>query len=426
MKPREPLARPQRVRLSTQAMERRLLVGVGSTALVLLVAVFAFIELSSVRASKRWVEHTLEVIASLHEVQTTLLDAETGQRGFLVTSEPTYLGPYTSAMARVKTTLLRLRALTADNAEQQRRLDALERDIDDRFAALGAVLQLNQAGDREGAVALVRTGPGQRDMESARRGFAEMFAVEESLLLAREATHERDIRITTAIIGGGSALAFCLSLAVSLGIRSGVLDGQADQKLLDAQNRVIASQTDVLVENEHTLALRFQELGAVKDELDAQIRRLLHTQAEAERAFAELGKTSHALEKANRDLDHFAFAASHELRAPLRGIGSLSDWLEEESRAGADARFEGSPPAPPPPRPPDGGSSSRGSSPTPAPRAPRKSPRRSSSRHSCARPSGSSRRRRAWSRSTSPMRCRSSCWKSRHFNKCGCTSSAMR
>jgi signal transduction histidine kinase len=51
---------------------------------------------------------------------------------------------------------------------------------------------------------------------------------------------------------------------------------------------------------------------------------------ETERALGELRLTSAALERANQDLDRLAYATSHELRASLRGIASLSGWLEED------------------------------------------------------------------------------------------------
>jgi PAS domain S-box-containing protein len=45
---------------------------------------------------------------------------------------------------------------------------------------------------------------------------------------------------------------------------------------------------------------------------------------------AELGRVAAALERSNRELDAFAYAASHDLRAPLRGIANLAQWIEED------------------------------------------------------------------------------------------------
>jgi light-regulated signal transduction histidine kinase (bacteriophytochrome) len=73
------------------------------------------------------------------------------------------------------------------------------------------------------------------------------------------------------------------------------------------------------------------EHGGVPDQqLDTPSRELLAAKADAARALAERALAVKALEKAHRDLEQFAYAASHDLKAPLRGIGNVSDWLEED------------------------------------------------------------------------------------------------
>jgi light-regulated signal transduction histidine kinase (bacteriophytochrome) len=64
--------------------------------------------------------------------------------------------------------------------------------------------------------------------------------------------------------------------------------------------------------------------------VDTHLRDLRAAKADAERASAERAVAVEALEKAHRDLEQFAYAASHGLKTPLRGIGCVSDWLEED------------------------------------------------------------------------------------------------
>ncbi len=165
MTPKDTHAR-RRLNPTGSSLERRLIAGFGSTALVLIVAAFSFAELSSVAASKRWVRHTIDVIASLHEVQTTLLDAESGQRGFLLTAEAGYLDSYRLAGDHARAQIRSLRELTADNREQQARLDTLEHDVEDRLTALAETLQRYQEETPSSAVEQIRTGRGQRAMEA--------------------------------------------------------------------------------------------------------------------------------------------------------------------------------------------------------------------------------------------------------------------
>jgi len=85
------------------------------------------------------------------------------------------------------------------------------------------------------------------------------------------------------------------------------------------------------------VAATIEELGAYAErlrlrnkELEGQLRGLRASKELAESALAERGVAVKALEKAHRDLDLIAYAASHDLKAPLRGIGTVSDWLEED------------------------------------------------------------------------------------------------
>ncbi|HEX5269251.1 MAG TPA: CHASE3 domain-containing protein, partial [Gemmataceae bacterium] len=76
--------------------------------------------------SNRAVAHTHEVLTTLEQVLSLLKDAETGQRGFLLTGEASYLQPYEDARQSIETSLARLQELTADNPAQQQRLKDLE------------------------------------------------------------------------------------------------------------------------------------------------------------------------------------------------------------------------------------------------------------------------------------------------------------
>lgn len=311
-------------------LERRLLAGFGSTALVLIVAAFSFAELSSVGVSKRWVEHTLGVIAALHEVEKTLLDAESGQLRYLLTSDASYLAAYDSGEARARAQLRRIRDLTVDNRDQQRRLDTVDQLITERLAELGASLRLYREQGASAAVLLIRSGDGRRSMNDARLVLDQMLDSEERLLRDRQLDHARGLRSAAVVIGVGSLAAFLLGIVTNIGIRRGVVELKHSQELIEEQALRLETQTAVLVENERSLAHRLDELRIVNRKLDDQVHGLTEAKAEVDRTLAELRQASKALEMANRDLEQFAYAASHDLKAPLRGIASVSDWLEED------------------------------------------------------------------------------------------------
>lgn len=124
----------------------------GQTAaialLVIALLVDAVLTLHNIRevaTSVQWVSHTHEVLSQLEQVMSTLKDAETGQRGYLLTGERPYLEPYEQALPRLHGQLERLRALTIDNPPQTAHVLKLEQLAADRLAILGQGVDRFQA-----------------------------------------------------------------------------------------------------------------------------------------------------------------------------------------------------------------------------------------------------------------------------------------
>jgi signal transduction histidine kinase len=82
------------------------------------------------------VEETYEIITEVNRLATFLKDAETGQRGFLLTRDSSFLQPYLSGIENVKTSFLKLKDMTADNISQQQRLNELNLLIQDKIQSM--------------------------------------------------------------------------------------------------------------------------------------------------------------------------------------------------------------------------------------------------------------------------------------------------
>src|SRR5437879_4023829 len=74
--------------------------------------------------ANRTVAHTHEVLANLEALVSILKDAETGQRGYIITEDERYLEPYDAAVKNREPIIRKLRDLTIDNSSQQERLTA--------------------------------------------------------------------------------------------------------------------------------------------------------------------------------------------------------------------------------------------------------------------------------------------------------------
>jgi signal transduction histidine kinase/ActR/RegA family two-component response regulator len=159
----------------------------GAMALVIgLAAVSAFQR----DESQRQVEHTLNVRQAITRTLSLLQDAETGQRGYLLTEDRAYLEPYTAAAREIGPQLNGLRQLVGDNPEQVARVDDLRTQAGAQLGLIWQSLEATRRGDRSAAVASVRDGAGKQAMDRIRM-IADDMQREESRLLAQRSQADR-------------------------------------------------------------------------------------------------------------------------------------------------------------------------------------------------------------------------------------------
>jgi histidine ammonia-lyase len=94
-------------------------------ALLIADSALAYRNTRTIAENTALVAHTYEVFAEAAQTLSTMIDAETGQRGYLITGRDSYLEPYNSATKHIRARLLRLQQLTVDNPNQQRRIALL-------------------------------------------------------------------------------------------------------------------------------------------------------------------------------------------------------------------------------------------------------------------------------------------------------------
>ena len=143
--------------------------------------------LRRIAEDERRVAHSHEVVGAIADTLSLLKDAETGQRGYLITGDPVYLEPYAAALASIRDALRRLEALTADSPLQQSCIAAVEGHVAPKLAelaeAIGVRRELGFAASRE----VVDHGIGRREMEAIRASFGAMRKEEVRLLQDRSA-----------------------------------------------------------------------------------------------------------------------------------------------------------------------------------------------------------------------------------------------
>jgi signal transduction histidine kinase/DNA-binding response OmpR family regulator/CHASE3 domain sensor protein len=196
-------------------------VGVAAGFLVALLALvliglFSVRELRARTAAAQLVQQSFDVVQQLQALDLAVRDAETGQRGFLLTDDENYLQPYESARAALPGELEGLRRLTADNPRQQPRVDELERDTRTKMAELEQVVALRRAGNPAAALAIVRTDRGREAMIRTTAIISDMQAEERALLAERETEWDAASRESMLVTAGGSLILVALILAAAL------------------------------------------------------------------------------------------------------------------------------------------------------------------------------------------------------------------
>ena len=185
------------------------------------------------RAQAR-VIHTLEVEEKLSRVFSRLQDAETGQRGYIITGDPKYLEPYHAALRTIDADLTDLRTAISDNPSQRARAAELTRAAKARIDRLGVGAGLMRAGQREGAADAIRHGVGKHEMDLSRAIITAMKADESGLLAERIRVAQRQSTLLTAWLLLSAAAVAAMAFFVTRNARARARDlAQANARLIE-------------------------------------------------------------------------------------------------------------------------------------------------------------------------------------------------
>jgi PAS domain S-box-containing protein len=232
-------------------------------AAIVVAARLSYGALKNTVGSAQRVTNTRDVVDHLQKLLSIVKDAETGQRGFIITGDENYIWPYANAKAALAGEFAAARASMADDLQQHRRLQALEQLCTDKMAELAQTIALRRQGDTGGALAVVRTNRGNELMERIRSLTAEMAAKERVILAAHQAEWLDAWRVSSFVIVGRAAFLLALIAALALRmsqnhrarqIRIWVRTGQialgeriqGDQRLEKLANRVLGFLAEYL------------------------------------------------------------------------------------------------------------------------------------------------------------------------------------
>ncbi len=187
-------------------------------ALLLLVSigVVSYLQFFNFKQSQKWVDQTQTALNKNQEILNLVTDAETGQRGYLLTGNDRYLQPYHHAVDIIGLKIKQLRQLISDDPSQQQQLDKLNLLVEAKLPELKQTIYFRQNKGLAAALQIVNTDRGMQLMGQIRTISAQIAAQENRLLQVRSQQAEKQAQLTVFVIVLSSVVGFGLVLIAGI------------------------------------------------------------------------------------------------------------------------------------------------------------------------------------------------------------------
>ncbi len=252
----------------------------AATLLVALGVAVSFWSFRQTEVAAEARKHTYVVIRSADELLSKLRDAETGQRGYLLTGDEAFLEPYLAVRHSIRSHLEQLRRLALVSTANKH-LDALTSLTDAKLTEMARVIELHRNHNAAAALKAVRSGEGKRLMDSIRVEINDFTQVEEAALAQREAEFQSSMRRLFASLVGASVLTLLFALAFAYLIYREAqqrlknlvhLETQHLLAIQEATNTQLQQANLTLRDSEEKLAVTLNSIGDAVIATDAEAR----------------------------------------------------------------------------------------------------------------------------------------------------------
>lgn len=212
-------------------------------------------------------KHTALVLGTAETFLSNLKDAETGQRGYLLTGDETYLEPYLAVRHQIAGQLAQLRQLTRDNTTQQHRLEALTPLVDDRLTLLQQSIVARRANNTEDALKDVRSGQDKKLMDAIRTEMTVFIGIEHDLLAQHDASFYSTLSRLRLLILASSTFIGVLSLVSAFVVYR---ETRQRTQIQEVSDNAIAAAHEALRDKENTVSATIREQNLLQAVLSEQ------------------------------------------------------------------------------------------------------------------------------------------------------------
>lgn len=226
------------------SLKRNLLIGFGVSLLILIMSsVASYFSIQNLLSSGEEVRHTNLVVSKLEQSISIAKDAETGQRGFLLTGKPEFLEPYNGAEAKTNAVITELRQLLSDNPVQLENLAKLESTFQKRFSRLATLIETKK---QERPLDLDDLEAGKIHMDSLRSMVLHMRTVEQGLLQERTGALTKAASYTPVIIMLAALLAIVITVVFFMRMNKDIDLRSRLQEELEEKDKAITRRIDII------------------------------------------------------------------------------------------------------------------------------------------------------------------------------------
>jgi signal transduction histidine kinase len=292
----------------------------GSVAVVLLVGTAAYVCAARNAEALMAGGVTQNTLHLLDSTLTRVLDAETSQRGYLLTGDARYLAPFDTADRDLTRMIGRLRELSATDTILARPAATLPPLLETKFAEMRRTVRLRDSAGFAAARSAVATDQGRQYMDAIRVALSSMQGAELSMLKRRRLERQAATDELFQVIAAGTMLAVALASITTASLARAARREQRTAIRLRDQAAELEMSNVQLQDQALTLEENAAELEAANDELHTTTEELMSQTAAADAARV-------SAEEANRAKSDFLTTMSHELRTPLNAIAGYADLL---------------------------------------------------------------------------------------------------